>query len=223
MPEFVVEFGQNEETPEAAGLLDAPPFHRNHVPIWAVLAPFLQGQQGDVLEVASGTGQHAVAFARLSPDITWWPSDLNEKHLVSIDGWRRHSGLANVRPPLRIDLAAPDWGLSNVEGLPRAFLAIFAANVLHIAPWRVAEGLMTGAAQRLAHGGRLFVYGPFKRGGEHTSPSNAAFDESLRAQNPEWGVRDVGDVWTLAEHLGLTLDEIVVMPANNVTLIFSRS
>jgi len=176
------------------------------------------------VEAGSGTGQHVVDFARHIPEVTWWPSDLNEQHLKSILAWRAHAGLANIRPPLRIDLSDPEWcfEMHNAGG-PTNLLAVFCANVIHIAPWRVAEGLFAGAGRYLRTGGRLFLYGPFKRGGKHTAPSNAAFDNSLRGQNPEWGVRDVGDLEKLAANAGLEPVEIVEMPANNLILAFERS
>ena len=220
MAEYVVEFGKDGSPVEPDGRLDAAAFHRNHQAIWAVLEKFLAGKSGDVLEAGSGTGQHVVHFAKATPDITWWPSDLNEAHLKSIAAWRAHAGLANVRPPLRIDLTAPDWFPD--EG-PAKLLALFCANVIHIAPWRVAEGLFAGATRYLREDGRLFLYGPFKRGGKHTAVSNAVFDTSLRERDPEWGVRDVGEVEKLAEGVGLSLVEIIPMPANNLILEFQRS
>lgn len=220
MAEYVVEFGKDGSPVEPDGRLDAAAFHRNHQPIWAVLEKFLAGKSGEVLEAGSGTGQHVVHFAKQTPDITWWPSDLNEAHLKSIAAWRAHARLSNVRPPLRIDLTAPDWFPD--EG-PAKLLAVFCANVIHIAPWRVAEGLFAGAARYLRDDGRLFLYGPFKRGGKHTAVSNAVFDTSLRERDSEWGVRDVGDVAKLAESVGLVLNGIVPMPANNLILEFRRS
>jgi hypothetical protein len=224
MAEYVVEFGKDGRPVEADGRLDAAAFHRNHRPIRAVLQPFLAGKSGDVVETGSGTGQHVVDFARHIPGVTWWPSDLNEQHLKSILAWRAHAGLANIRPPLRIDLSDPEWcpEMHNGSG-PANLLAVFCANVIHIAPWRVAEGLFAGAGRYLQTGGRLFLYGPFKRGGKHTAPSNAAFDKSLRDQNAEWGVRDIDDVQKLAAGAGLKLVESVEMPANNLTLVFERS
>ncbi len=224
MAEFVVEFGKDGRPVEADGRLDAAAFHRNHAPIWAVLEKFLAGQSGDVVEVGSGTGQHVVHFATHAPRITWWPSDLNENHLKSIEAWRAHSGLANIRRPLRIDLTDPAWcpQMHDASG-PAGLLAVFCANVVHIAPWRVAEGLFDGAARYLRSDGRLFLYGPFKRDGRHTALSNAVFDTSLREQNPEWGVRDIGDLEKLAEAVGLALIETTEMPANNMILAFARS
>ncbi len=194
MAEYVVEFGKDGRPVEADGRLDAAAFHRNHQAIRAVLQQFLAGKSGDVVEAGSGTGQHVV------------------------------DGLANIRSPLRIDLSNPEWcaEMHNGSG-PTNLLAVFCANVIHIAPWRVAEGLFAGAGRYLQTDGRLFLYGPFKRGGKHTAPSNAAFDKSLRAQNGEWGVRDIDDLQKLAANAGLKPVEIVEMPANNLTLVFERS
>jgi SAM-dependent methyltransferase len=222
MAEYVVEFGKDGRA-EADGRLDAAAFHRNHAPIWAVLQPFFAGQTGDVLEAGSGTGQHVVHFARHSPGIVWWPSDLNEAHLKSIAAWRAHANLPNIRPPQRIDMSDPGSEAAMVAaGGPAKLLALFCANVIHIAPWRVAQGLFAGAGRALRDDGRLFLYGPFKRDGQHTAPSNAAFDASLRQNNPEWGVRDIADLEALAATNGLRLAETFEMPANNLILLFER-
>jgi len=224
MAEFVVEFGKDGRPAAPDGRLDAAAFHRNHQPIWEIIGPFLREQSGDVVEVGSGTGQHVVDFARRSPRVVWWPSDLNDQHLKSISAWRRHAQLANIREPMRIDLSDPDWCPQMHDGSgPGKLLAVFCANVIHIAPWRVAEGLFAGASRYLRPGGLLFVYGPFKRHGKHTALNNAVFDSSLRSANPEWGVRDVGEVERLAESVGLALVDIAEMPANNLTLVFARS
>src|SRR5262245_6876026 len=201
MPEFVVEFG--EGTPPADGRLRGPAVDRNHAPIWSVIGAFLENRAGDVLEVGSGTGQHVVAYAARSPDVTWWPSDLHPRHLSSISAWRAHAGLTNVQAPLRIDLGAADWDAA----LPMRdrLTAIVCINVLHISPWGVTENLLAGAGRHLRPEGRLFVYGPFRRDGAHTAPSNAAFDASLQAQDPAWGVRDMGEIAAVAERCGLRL------------------
>lgn len=201
--------------------LDAAAFHRNHAAIWTVLEKFLRGKTGDVLEAGSGTGQHVAFFARHSPGITWWPTDLNDHHLRSIAAWVAHENLVNVRPPRRLDLSNPrELAEMNDGHGPDALLAVFCANVIHIAPWRVAEGLIASAAHGLRPDGRLFLYGPFKRDGQHTAPSNEAFVASLRNSNPEWGVRDIDEVAALARQNGLTLTEITDMPANNLILAF---
>jgi SAM-dependent methyltransferase len=224
MAEYVVEFGKDGRPVEPDGRLDAPAFHRNHQPIWAVLQKFLDGKSGEVLEAGSGTGQHVVDFARRSPEIAWWPSDFNDAHLKSISAWQAHAQLANVRAPLRIDLSDPAWCPEMHDGNgPGQLLAVFCANVIHIAPWSVAEGLFAGAAHYLRADGRLFLYGPFKRDGKHTALSNAVFDTSLRDNNPEWAVRDIADVRALGKSVDLDLVEITDMPANNLVLTFARS
>jgi SAM-dependent methyltransferase len=223
MVEYVVEFGKDGRPVESDGRLDAPAFHRNHEAIRATLQLFLAGKSGDVVEAGSGTGQHVVDLARHFPEIIWWPSDLNDQHLKSIAAWRAHAGLANIRPPLRIDLSDPAWCPEMHDGSgPANLLAVFCANVIHIAPWRVAEGLFAGAGRYLREAGRLFLYGPFNRGGKHTAMSNAVFDTSLREGNPEWGVRDVEALEELAAGAGLVLIEAIEMPANNLTLVFER-
>jgi SAM-dependent methyltransferase len=223
MPDYTVEFGKDGGHVESDGRLDAAAFHRNHAAIWAVLEKSLGGKTGDVVEAGSGTGQHVTEFARHTPDLTWWPSDLNDNHLKSIAAWTAHAALANVRPPLRIDLSTSDWCAEMNDGRgPGKLLAVFCANVIHIAPWRVAEGLITGAARYLRPDGQLFLYGPFKRHGKHTALSNAVFDSSLRDNNPEWGVRDLSELESLAQSNGLELAEIVEMPANNLIVAFRR-
>jgi len=222
MAEYVVEFGKDGGRVEPDGRLDAAAFHRNHQAIRAVLQRYLAGLTGDVIEAGSGTGQHVVDFAGHFPGIVWWPSDLNEQHLKSIAAWRAHAALGNIRPPLRIDLSDPAWCPELQDGSVPPLLAVFCANVIHIAPWRVAEGLFAGAARYLRADGRLFLYGPFKRDGKHTALSNAVFDTSLRDRDPEWGVRDISDLETLAASAGLELVEIAAMPANNMVLVFER-
>jgi SAM-dependent methyltransferase len=207
--------------PEPDSRLDAPAFHRNHGPIWSVMSPFLNERAGHVLELGSGTGQHAAAFARRAPQIVWWPSDCDETHLKSIAAWHAHAQLANLKMPLRIDIEQPDWRMSCAE-FPE-LTAIVCINVLHIAPWTVSQGLVAGAARYLSRDGRLFVYGPFMRDGRHTAASNGAFDRSLRRQNSEWGVRDAGDLAALAIRSNLELAAITQMPVNNLTLVFKRS
>lgn len=214
---------QNPSTPvgDNDARLDSAAFHRNAEPIWSVLSSWLHDKAGNVLEVGSGTGQHVLEFARQSPHLLWWPSDLEQRNLDSVDAWRQWSHVQNVEPARRIDLAAPDWGLSEADSATLSDLtAIICANVLHISPWRTTEGLMQGAAQRLHPGGRLFIYGPFKQDGQHTAPSNEAFDASLRARDPEWGVRDIRDIRNVAHQHALVLADIEPMPANNMVLIF---
>lgn len=209
-------------TEPADDRLDAPAFHRNFEPMLAVLRRVLPDRSGHVLEIGSGTGQHIVGFAEAMPALTWQPTDLNPKHLKSIEAWRH--GANNVLPPFALDATDPEtW--PGGEGRPpmEALAAIVSMNVIHIAPWPVCEGIMRIAGRGLPDGGLLVLYGPFKRGGEHTAPSNAAFDASLRRENPLWGVRDVREVEAAASSRGLRLSEVVEMPANNLTLVFVRA
>lgn len=221
MSKFIVDYSHSVR-PTPDGRLDGPAFHRNQAPIWSAMAGWLAGQRGDVLEIGSGTGQHATEYARRTPNLTWWPSDIYASHLASIAAWRRHARLANLRAPQHIDLADPAWTWTG-DSSPAGLTAIVCINVLHIAPWRVSQNLMAGAGRLLRGDGRLFVYGPFKRGGAHTAPSNAAFDASLRAENPEWGVRDIGDLNAAAQAAGLAPADTVAMPANNLVLVFARA
>jgi hypothetical protein len=220
---FVVEYGKDTDPATADGRLDAPTFHRNHGPIRDVLVRFLAGRTGHAVEIASGTGQHVVEFARALPDLVWWPTDLRRAHLASIAAWRRHGGVANVMPPLALDVTTPEWRTARSGVAPPADLAaVVCINMLHIAPWAATEGLLEGAGRRLAPDGTLFIYGPFARDGAHTAPSNASFDASLRRQDPAWGVRDIRDVAAAAVERGLRLGEVTAMPSNNFTLVFER-
>ncbi len=218
MPEFVVNYG-NVSKPAADGRLEGPAFRRNHAAIWSAMENVLREQTGDVLELGSGTGQHVTEFARRAPALTWWPSDIIPAHLASIDAWRRDARLQNLRAPQRIDLTDPAWNWTGGSALT----AMLCINVLHISPWRVSQNLLAGAGRLLRGGGTLFVYGPFMRDGAHTAPSNAAFDASLRAENPEWGVRDVADLGAVAGQAGLAPARVVEMPANNLVLVFERT
>ena len=204
--------------------LDAPAFHRNHRPIGEVLRRHLGDRAGHLIEIGSGTGQHAAALASLFPALVWWPTDMATEHLASIEAWRRVSGADTLMPPVRLDAASADWGLGQTDRPPReGIAALLAINVIHIAPWAVAQGILAGAGRWLQPGGRLFLYGPFARGGLHTAPSNAAFDASLRQRNPDWGVRDLADIDTAAASARLKLDAVDEMPANNLTLVLEKA
>jgi SAM-dependent methyltransferase len=196
----------------SAAALTSPSVARNREPILAVLRRVLPAG-GIVLEIASGTGEHAMHFAAALPELTWQPTDRDPEARRSIAARRAAAVLPNLLPPLELDAAAPSWPVERAD-------AIVAINMIHIAPWSAAEGLMAGAARLLAPGGILYLYGPYKENGRHTAPSNAAFDASLRARDPEWGVRDVGAVAELAARHGLALAERVAMPANNLSLVF---
>ncbi|MAJ59455.1 MAG: SAM-dependent methyltransferase [bacterium TMED88] len=171
--------------------------------------------QGKVLEIASGSGEHAVFLARHAPHLQFQPSDPDPEARASIEAWQVHEGLESVAPPLSIDVREPDWADSISQ-----FEALLCINMIHIAPWSASEGLFKGSKAVLAPKGLLYLYGPFQRGGLHTAKSNAAFDESLRERNPEWGVRDLEAVEDLATRSGLALQKVIEMPANNLSLIF---
>jgi SAM-dependent methyltransferase len=192
----------------------SPAVARNRDPILAVLRRVLPAQ-GTVLEVGSGTGEHAVYFAAALPHLTWQPSDLDAEARGSVAAHRVAAQLPNLKAPLTLDARAESWPLARAE-------AVVSINMIHIAPWASAEGLMAGARRLLAPGGMLYLYGPFKENGAHTAPSNAAFDASLRARDPQWGVRDRDEVAALAQRNGLALVERVAMPANNLSLVFQR-
>jgi SAM-dependent methyltransferase len=218
MSRFVVEFGRHGLPPAQEGRLDAPAFHRNCEPIWEAISPLLP-TEGAVLEIGSGTGQHVTTYAARTPRLTWYPSDVLESHVASIEAWRHHAGALNVRPPQRIDVTKSDCNWT-----PGGSLAgMLCINVLHISPWSVSENLIAGARRFLQPDGRLFVYGPFMRDRAHTAESNASFDASLRAQNAAWGVRDTRDLSALASAHELQLADILSMPANNFVLVFARA
>jgi SAM-dependent methyltransferase len=223
MTEARFEFGKNGSPPAAVdGRLDAPAFHRNAEPIWDAIAEFLAGQTGSVLEIGSGTGQHIVTYAARAPHLVFWPSDIVESHRISIEAYRRDAALGNLRAPQSIDLMRPDWEWPGQRDTDPALAAILCFNVIHIAPWAVAQNLMRGAGRHLKAGGFLLTYGPYKRGGAHTAPSNEAFDTSLRGRNPDWGIRDLETVADVAAQNGLALAKTVAMPANNLVLAFER-
>ena len=207
--------------------LYAPSAQRNRAPILAVLERVLP-PTGTVLEVASGTGEHAVCFApRMAPRI-WQPSDLDPAHRASIAAWAAAEPSANLRPPLALDAGAARWPVEDpAADAPApdasAITAIVNINMIHIAPWAACLGVLAGAGRILAAGGVLYFYGPFKIDGRHTAPSNADFDASLQARDPAWGVRDLGAVAAAAEAAGLALADTVPMPANNVSVIFRRA
>jgi len=170
---------------------------------------------GLVLEVASGTGQHVVFFAGALPALTWQPSDPSPAHLDSIRAWTTASGVANVAAPITLDVERWPWPVTRAD-------AILNINMIHIAPWSAAGALFEGAARVLPPSGVLYLYGPFKRGGQHTAESNQRFDERLRAEDPRWGVRDVDEVSALAADAGFGPPEVVAMPANNLSVVFRR-
>ncbi|MGU3388781.1 DUF938 domain-containing protein [Methylobacterium sp. D53M] len=195
--------------------LTAPAVARNRDAILAVLREILP-DSGTVLEIASGSGEHAVHVAAALPGVDWLPSDPEPAARRSIAAHALRAGLANIRPPLALDAAAAAWPVARVDG-------IVCINMIHIAPWAATEGLMAGAGRVLSAGGVLFLYGPFREADRPFAESNAAFDASLRARDPAWGVRDLDAVAAEATRHGLSLVRRVAMPANNLSLIFGRA
>jgi hypothetical protein len=192
----------------------APATLRNRNAILAVLAEHLP-QRGLVLEVASGSGEHAVHFATHLPHLDFQPSDPDPAARASIDAWTTAAGLANLRAALDLDAALERWPIHVAA-------AMLCINMVHIAPWEAVFGLISGAGRILDPDGILYLYGPYKREGQHTAPSNAAFDESLRARNAAWGVRDLEAVAALAAAHGFAPPLVIPMPANNLSLVFCR-
>ncbi|MEK6349401.1 MAG: DUF938 domain-containing protein [Burkholderia sp.] len=194
--------------------LHAPAAERNREPILAVLREVLPAQ-GTVLEIASGSGQHAVHFAAALPHLAWQPTDPDPDALASIAAWAADAALPNLRAPRQLDVRADDWPLDAAD-------AVVCINMIHIAPWEAACALIAGAARVLGDGGVLLLYGPYRRNGEHTAPSNAAFHAQLRRRDPAWGVRDLEAVTELAQAAGFEPERVVEMPANNLSVAFRR-
>jgi SAM-dependent methyltransferase len=193
----------------------APAAARNRAPILDVLRQRLPAA-GLVLEVASGTGEHIMHFAEALPDLVFQPSDPDAGARASIDDWAHTTRRANVRRALAIDAQSAAWPVERAD-------AVLCSNMIHIAPWTAATGLIAGAGRVLSADGLLYLYGPYRRHGRHTAPSNDAFDRDLRRRNPAWGVRDLEDVAACARENGFDDPEIVEMPANNLSLIFRRA
>jgi hypothetical protein len=198
----------------ADGRLVSPSAERNKGPITEILTRILLAQ-GEVLEISSGTGQHVLHFARAMPHIRWQPTDRDGDCLISIASWLAHTPTPNVNVPLHLDVHEEIWPVHEVA-------AVVCINMIHIAPPSATEALLRGAGNVIAPGGILFLYGPFRRKGRHTSASNEAFDALLKAENPEWGVRNVEDVAHFAATVGLELEQTHDMPANNLAVIFRK-
>ena len=194
----------------------APATLRNREPILAVLMR-VQPVPGMVLEIASGSGEHAAFIApRLLPGLEWQPSEVTIDPLADIDAHASDANCSRILPAVVLDARDAEWPVQSAS-------AVFCCNMLHISPWEVAEGLFSGSSRTLANSAPLILYGPFKRNGVHTGLSNQTFDDGLRARNPRWGVRCLEtEVVPLAEKFGFELDEVVAMPANNLTIIFRR-
>ena len=193
----------------------APAAERNRDPIAAVLGEVLP-DRGLVLEIASGSGEHAVHFAGRFPSLSWQPTDPDPDALTSIEAWRQETKPANLRVPLQLDAANEDWPIGAAD-------AILCINMVHISPWAATLGLLAGARRLLPVGAPLILYGPYRRAGIVTASSNEEFDRSLKARNPAWGLRTLEEVQAEAEGRELRFDRIVEMPANNLTVIFRRA
>lgn len=196
------------------GLPHAPATRRNRDPILAVLSRVLP-EEGLVLEIASGTGEHIAWFAGRLPRLTWQPSEPDPELHAAVASRVSGANLPNLRPPLSIRAESADWGVDRAD-------AVLAFNMTQVSPWAATEGLFAGAARVLAPGGALVIYGPFRRAGRHTAASNAAFDAGLKRRDPAWGVRDTEALDALAAANGLDPDELVEMPANNLTIVYRR-
>ena len=203
------------EAPAAGQRRSAPAALRNREPIAAVLSDWLP-ERGLVLEVASGTGEHAAYFAELFPRLEWQPSDVHPDALASIAAWRAESGLPNLRAPLELDASWADWPVERAD-------AVLSINMVHISPWRSALGLIAGAARILPSGGPLILYGPWLKEDVLTAPTNLAFDADLRLRDEEWGLRRVEDFAAAAAEEGFALIETRAMPANNMMLLLRQT
>jgi SAM-dependent methyltransferase len=201
-----------DELPD--GRLVVSSAERNRGPILKVLERVLP-KTGLVLEIASGTGQHVVHFAQALKGLSWQPTDMDAGCRRSISGWLATAELANVRQPLDLDVRALPWRVPTLD-------AIVCLNLIHIAPWSVATALFAGAGLALRETGLVYLYGPYSVQGRHTALSNAAFDSALRAENPEWGVRDLKEVESLAKDQGFDLAETIEMPSNNFSVLFRK-
>ena len=193
--------------------LNAPATERNREPILEVLRQAMP-QTGSVVEIAAGTGQHAVHFAGAFPQLTWLPTDIDPTSLDSIGAWCNQSNLPNLRPPVELDVGLP-WPVNTAD-------AVVCINMIHIAPWQSCVDLIRGAAKILPKAGVLFLYGPYRVRDRPTAPSNESFDASLRDRNPSWGLRWLHDVEAEAKTSGFELEHVADMPANNLSVVFRK-
>ena len=200
----------------------APHVARNTGPIIEILRRILP-DAGLVLEVASGSGEQSVAFARAFPNLSWQPSDPDPAALASIEGWRETEAVPNLLVPVQLDASSAHWPLTSTHGPLDPTQAILCINMVHISPWCATQGLMRGAGQLLPPGALLYLYGPYRQASVETAPSNEAFDRSLKSRNPDWGLRDLDAVVAEATRHGLALESTAPMPANNLSLVFRRS
>ena len=192
----------------------APATSRNRAPILKVLREHLP-QLGTILEIASGTGEHISYFARAMPHLNWQPTDIDTGAILSTAAYCKDASLANLALPKRLDVMSSNWPYTQLAG-------VLCINMIHIAPWSCSAGLISGAAQVLEGNGPLVLYGPFKRNGIHTAPTNETFDRMLQSKNPEWGVRDIEAVEAIARDAGFDESTAIEMPSNNCCLILRR-
>ena len=193
--------------------LQFPATARNREPILAVLQQHMAPPTASVIEIASGSGEHALYFAANLPHLRWQPTDAEAAHVDSVEAWRQLEGTPNLLPARQLDVRQRDWGLEPAD-------AMFVANMFHISPWECTVAFFVGAARLVRPGGLVLSYGPYKIDGAHTAPSNESFDASLRARDPSWGVRDTGEIAAIAKDF--VLEGRIAMPANNFTLMWRR-
>lgn len=209
-----------EERAQEEGRLFSPSASRNRDILRDTFLAHMPAA-GTILEVGSGTGEHAVHIAGAAPDLRWRPSDPDAASRASIAAWARHQHLSTIAEPMDIDVTQPGWARQLAAG--DDVTGVVSVNMIHIAPFEAARGLIAGAGEVLVPGGKLFLYGPFSREGVHTAPSNADFDTSLRGRDERWGVRDLDrDIMPLADAAGLRLAATIAMPANNLSVIFEK-
>ena len=221
-PRHIARYSPDNTVSKGDGRLRSPSFERNFEPIRDAMRPYLEGAEGTVLEIGSGTGQHIAHWAGEFPGLRWVPSDIHAAHHTSIAAWGAALGCANLVAPLYLD-AGTDWPDDPPVRALGDLTAVLSCNVIHIAPWAVAQGIVGGAARVLAPGGVLILYGPFREGGEHAGPGNASFDALLQAEDPDWGVRDLDDISSLARAAGFGAAQITRMPSNNLTVVFAKT
>lgn len=196
----------------------SPSVARNSAPILGALKRVLP-EQGLILEIGCGSGEHAICFAEAMSNLTWLPSDPDPHSRISTASWISFKNLNNILSPVDINVCSSDWGIDHLA----PFDAIVSINMIHIAPWDATLGLFAGAGRMLRVGGLLYLYGPFIHNGVYNALSNAAFDKTLRVSNPSWGLRDIADLEGVAAASGMRLSETIDMPANNTSLVFSKS
>ncbi len=172
--------------------------------------------RGDTLEIACGSGEHAIHFAAAFPNLNWQPTDIEPSHIESVNAHASAEGINNLKPAIHLNVTQKDWSVGKVD-------LIFNANMIHISPWQCTLGLMAGAGRHLKSGGILFMYGPYMKEGQHTAPSNASFDATLRSRDENWGIRAIEDVVAIAEQHQLSLHDLIPMPANNFCVIYKKT